>query len=60
MGKLRPSRWRMTDNEAQARYPGCKRVEGSLEVRQIDAFAGHSMPSGLVRRADGAMALPSG
>ena len=54
-GKLKPSRWRMTEVEAQARYPGCTRVEGSLEVRQIELGTGHSMDAGLVRRGDGAM-----
>jgi hypothetical protein len=58
-GGLKPSRWRTTEAEAQARDPGRIKVEGSLEVRQIDAFVGHSMPSGFVRRADGATVLPS-
>jgi hypothetical protein len=54
-GKLKPSRWRMTEDEAQSRHPGCIKVEGSLEVRQFEPDAGHSMDAGLVRRSDGAM-----
>jgi hypothetical protein len=54
-GKLKPSRWRMTEAEAQARYPRCTKVEGSLEVRQFEPDTGHSMASGLIRREDGAM-----
>jgi hypothetical protein len=57
-GKLKPSRWRMTEEEAQARHPGCTKVEGSLEVRQFEPDTGHSMASGLVRRSDGAMVQP--
>jgi hypothetical protein len=49
-GKLKPSRWRMTEQEAQARYPGCTRVEGSLEVRQFEPDGGRAMDAGLVRR----------
>lgn len=52
-GKLKPSRWRMTEAEAQARYPGCTKVADSLEVRQFEPDTGHSMASGLVRREDG-------
>jgi hypothetical protein len=48
----------MTEEEAQARHPGCTKVEGSLEVRRFDLDTGHSMASGLVRREDGAMVLP--
>ena len=33
-GKLHRSRWHMTEQQAQARYPGCKRVEGSRELRE--------------------------
>jgi hypothetical protein len=54
-GKLKPSRWRMTEQEAQARYPGCNKVEGSLEVRQFERDTGHAFASGLVRRSDRAM-----
>jgi hypothetical protein len=59
-GKLRPSRWRMTEVEARARQPGCTRVEGSLEVRQFEPDTGHTMATGLVRRADGAMVQAGG
>ncbi len=58
-GKLKPSRWRMSEANAQAWYPGCTRVEGSLEVRVVGDYKGHSMPSGLVQREDGAMMPPS-
>lgn len=54
-GRLRPSRWRMTEPEAQARYPGCTKVEGSLEVRVCEPYTGHAMASGLQMRDDGAM-----
>jgi hypothetical protein len=54
-GELTPSRWRMTEAEAQARRPGCTKVEGSREVRQIEPDTGHAFASGLIRRADGAM-----
>ena len=54
-GKLKPSRWRMTEEEAQTRHPGCTKVDGSLEVRQFEPDTGHSMDAGLVRRSDGAM-----
>jgi hypothetical protein len=57
-GRLKPSRWRMTEDEAQARHPGCTKVEGSLEVRQFEPDTGHSMASGLVCRSDGAMMQP--
>jgi hypothetical protein len=52
-GKLKPSRWRMAEEVAQARHPGCTEVAGSLEVRQFERDTGHSMDAGLVRR-DGA------
>jgi hypothetical protein len=48
----------MTERDAQARYPGCTRVEGTLEVRQFEPDTGHSMDAGLVRRSDGAMVPP--
>jgi hypothetical protein len=54
-GKLTPSHWRMTEAQAQARHPGCTKVEGSLEVRQIEPDTGHAFASGPIRRADGAM-----
>ena len=57
-GKLKPSTWRMTEGDAQARYPGCTRVEGTLEVRQFEPETGHSLDAGLVRRSDGAMMPP--
>lgn len=58
-GKFNPSRWRMTEEDAHLRHPGCARVEGSLEVRQFEPGTGHSMASGLVRRDDGAMVQPA-
>lgn len=60
-GRLKPSTWRMTEAQAQARYPGCTRVEGSLELRNPSGYdASHSWHSGLVRRAsDGAMLAPA-
>jgi hypothetical protein len=58
-GKLKPSRWRMTEVDAQARHPSCTKVEGSLEIRQFEPDTGHSMPAGLVRRDDGAMLPPA-
>jgi hypothetical protein len=39
-GKLKPSRWRMTEADAQVRHPGCTKVEGSLEVRQFEPDTG--------------------
>ena len=57
-GKLKPSRWRMTELEAQKRHPGCAKVEGTLEIREFERDTGHTFPSGLVRRADGAMMQP--
>jgi hypothetical protein len=54
-GKLKPSRWRMTEEEARARHPGCTKLEGPLQVRQIDVDAGHSMGAARVRREHGAM-----
>ena len=48
----------MTDDDAQARYPGCTRVVGSPEVRHVEPFAGHSMGAALVRRDDGAITQP--
>lgn len=32
-GRSRVSTWRMTEAEAQERYPGAEKVEGSLQVR---------------------------
>lgn len=58
-GMPRPSGWRMTEADAQARHPGCTKVEGSLEIRQFEPDTGHSMPAGLVRRDDGAMMPPT-
>ena len=61
-GRVRPSSWRMTEADAQARYPGCQRVEGSLEVRHDERGydPSHSFHSGLVlRESDGAMLLPA-
>ena len=43
-GRLKPSTWRMTEADAQARYPGCQRVEGSLDVRN-DGLGRHQAPS---------------
>lgn len=54
-GRLKPSRWRMTEAEAQARYPRCSKVENSLEVRVCEPYKGHSMASGLVRDENGAL-----
>jgi hypothetical protein len=36
-GNLKPSRWRMTEDDAQARYPGCTRVE-VLQTLPLPAF----------------------
>ena len=58
-GKPRPSTWRMTEEDAQARHPGCTRVEGSLEVRtDVRGSPSQSFASGLVLRGDGAMVRP--
>ncbi len=57
-GNLRSSRWRMTEANAQARHPGCTKVEGTLEIRQFERDTGHTFASGLVRREDGAMMPP--
>ena len=41
------------------RQVGCTKVEGSLVVREdMRGSSSHSVDSGLVRRADGAMVLP--
>jgi hypothetical protein len=45
----------MTEEEAQARRPGCTKVEGSLQARQFEPDGGHAFASGLIRRADGAL-----
>jgi len=59
-GRIKPSTWRMTEADAQARCPGCKRVTGSLELRQsVNNNPAHSFHSGLVRRDDGTMLPPS-
>jgi hypothetical protein len=39
-GKVSPSRWRMTEEDAQKRHPGCVRVEGRLEIRQFERDTG--------------------
>jgi hypothetical protein len=45
----------MTEADAQARYPGCTKVEGSLEIRRFEPDTGHSIDAGLMRFGDGAM-----
>lgn len=57
-GRLKPSRWRMTEAQAQASYLGCTKVEHSLEVRVVEPYKGHSMASGLVRNENGALLPP--
>ena len=57
-GRLKPSGWRMTEAEAQARQLGCTKVEGSLEVREDVRGTSHSMASGLVRNESGALMPP--
>jgi hypothetical protein len=53
-GKRYTTRWRMTDVEARANLIYPERIEyGALVV--VPITGGHSMPSGLVRRDDGAM-----
>ena len=57
-GKRYTTRWRMTEVEARERLIDPERIEyGALAVGPITG-GGHSMPSGLVRRADGAMMPP--
>ena len=57
-GKRYTIRWRMTEVEARERLIDPERIEsGALPVGPITG-GGHSMPSGLVRRADGAMTPP--
>jgi hypothetical protein len=57
-GKRYSTRWRMTEVEARKCLIDPERVEyGALAVGPITG-GGHSMPSGLVRRADGAMMPP--
>jgi hypothetical protein len=56
-GRRYTTRWRMTEEEARARLIDPERIEyGALAVDPITG--GHSMPSGLVRRSDGAMMPP--
>ena len=56
-GRRYTTRWRCTEADALERLIDPERVEhGALAVEPITA--GHSMPSGLVRRADGAMMPP--
>jgi hypothetical protein len=56
-GRRYTTRWRMTEAEARARLIEPERIEyGALTVEP--STAGHSMSSGLVRRADGAMMPP--
>lgn len=57
-GKRYTTRWRMMEVEARVRLIDPERIEcGALAVGPITG-GGHSMPSGLVRRADGAMMPP--
>ena len=56
-GKRYRTRWHLTEEEARERLLDPERIEyGALAVEPITG--GHSMPSGLVRRADGAMMSP--
>jgi hypothetical protein len=58
-GRRYTIRWRMTEDEARARLTDPERVEyGALAIEPDAVVGGHAMPSGLVRRDDGAMLAP--
>ena len=57
-GRRYTTRWRCTEAAARQTLIDPERIEcGALAIEPVTC--GHTMPSGLVRRADGAMMPPS-